>query len=259
MQKSALKISLFSAMLVGAGFALSDVSAAIPTWDDYEDYGFYDTELGFVRHEFNVAKGKEFVPVSSADIKTSDDKLTVEMIRKVIPTHISDKYLARVVLAETNDGSAFAGPISEDGARWEIVVDVDAHEGDRTDLKQTAIHEVAHVLSLNDDQLETSDDKCTTLEMDEGCLKASSYLYPFYQKFWQGRFKQDAVFNPYNKAPSAFVSEYAATNLAEDFAETFAIFVMEPKPDGHSLAEQKVRYLYDFPELMKIRDRYQTG
>ncbi len=260
MRNSNLKISLAIALAAIAGISWSEVDASVSNWNFYETLmEEFDPDINFVRHDFDVVRGKQFVSVNEVDITTSDDVLMLKTIKKTIPTHISDQYLARVVLAETQDGSAYAAPIEGNERKWEIVIDVEAHEGDRKDLKQTAIHEVAHVMTLNQGQVEADYGTCNTLELEEGCLKPDSYLYLFYQKFWKGQFKQDASNSQYEKAPSAFVSDYAATNLAEDFAETFAVFVMNSKSLGTSLADQKVRSLYEYPELVKIRVQYQAG
>lgn len=59
--------------------------------------------------------------------------------------------------------------------------------------------------------------------------------------------------------PNEFVSEYAATNIGEDLAETWAYFVLRAKPTGNAVKDQKVRYFYDFPELVTMRDRLRAG
>ncbi len=50
-----------------------------------------------------------------------------------------------------------------------------------------------------------------------------------------------------------FVSDYAATSPEEDIAESFATFVLKPKPTGDTLADEKVAFFYDYPELVKLR------
>ena len=57
----------------------------------------------------------------------------------------------------------------------------------------------------------------------------------------------------YEKYPEQFTREYAATNIHEDLAESFEHFVLEPKPSGDGVVEQKIRFFYDFPELIELR------
>ena len=49
------------------------------------------------------------------------------------------------------------------------------------------------------------------------------------------------------------MTDYAATNPGEDIAESFTSFVMEPKPDGDTIAEEKVLFFYEYPELVQLR------
>jgi hypothetical protein len=63
----------------------------------------------------------------------------------------------------------------------------------------------------------------------------------------------------YTKYPEQFVGEYAATNPEEDIAESWTEFVMRPKPIGTSIADQKVQFFYEYPELVKIRREILQG
>ena len=50
------------------------------------------------------------------------------------------------------------------------------------------------------------------------------------------------------------MTEYAATNPSEDFAESFMVFVLKEKPIKSTITDQKILFFYDFPELVEIRD-----
>lgn len=63
----------------------------------------------------------------------------------------------------------------------------------------------------------------------------------------------DAIYEFYDKYQDQFVSDYAATNPGEDIAETYRVFVMEDKPEGNSIRDQKIKFMYEFEELVKIR------
>ena len=39
----------------------------------------------------------------------------------------------------------------------------------------------------------------------------------------------------------------------EDVAETWTYFVMTPQPGGDTLADQKIRFFYNYPELVDLR------
>jgi hypothetical protein len=59
--------------------------------------------------------------------------------------------------------------------------------------------------------------------------------------------------------PNEFVTEYAATNIGEDMAETFAYFVLRPKPSSSAIKDQKIQYYYQFSELVSLRDRMRAA
>ena len=50
------------------------------------------------------------------------------------------------------------------------------------------------------------------------------------------------------------MTEYAASNPDEDFAESFVAFVLKEKPTKSTTVDQKIRFFYDFPELVEMRD-----
>jgi Uncharacterized protein conserved in bacteria len=191
-------------------------------------------------------------------------------------------------------------------------------------LKGTLIHENAHIMSLSasqsDNDLIGDEEYCDDTECDDnkfrrifaqreaacapnyydywsGCLKEDSYLNLFFQKFWADIYREyyyggNQVMSTYDfhqKYYDQFVSNYAATDPVEDFAETFTTFVLwndeeidnykkwcaKDMGDGwnlineqglsywkncekiyrdNSIWEEKIRFFYDFPELVEMRD-----
>ena len=94
-------------------------------------------------------------------------------------------------------------------------------------------------------------DSCQTLHIEEGCLRNNSYFLAFHDAFWSN--------GSAGYAPEYFVTEYAAADAAEDIAESFAVFVLNPKPVGDTVREQKVRFFYQYPELTEIRNEMRNG
>ncbi len=64
---------------------------------------------------------------------------------------------------------------------------------------------------------------------------------------------EDALYAFYEQYQDQFVSDYAPTSPEEDIAEAFSIFIMQPKPAGETIAEEKVLFFYDYPELVELR------
>jgi hypothetical protein len=153
-------------------------------------------------------------------------------------------------------------------------------------LFDTITHELAHIITLNADQVawveEEDADPGTyfVYEYDLDTLP-DSYLNLFFQRFWKDLYPEwsdfyyeygvlyegdehlyeeyDALLQDYledfhEKYADRFVSDYAATSPAEDLAETFMVFVLQDKPEGNLIRDQKVRFFYDFPKMVAVRD-----
>jgi hypothetical protein len=127
-----------------------------------------------------------------------------------------------------------------------------------------------------------------------GCMKENSYLNKFFQKFWTEIYPEyyyggEQVISTsafHQKYYDQFVTWYSASHPSEDFAESFTAFVLWDdeaianhkkwcKKEGwniisepgwsywkwcnkvyhdNSMWEEKVRFFYDFPELVEMRD-----
>lgn len=143
---------------------------------------------------------------------------------------------------------------------WTLAVNL-ATADDPQLLVATLIHEYAHVFSFDDDDFDRKATSCATLDLVEGCAAADSYLYVFYDRFWTGyddavdveNLDGDAAWEFYLAHEDDFVSDYAATNLGEDFAESFMTFVIEDSFEGPSIAAQKLRFFEQYPELVELR------
>ncbi len=111
----------------------------------------------------------------------------------------------------------------------------------RDEVAWLVAHELAHLLSLNADQMLSGigRDSCATWYVGTGCPLRDSYFYRYFQNTWS-----DDIFREWDKAdsapddaaqrkafqalydrhPDSFVTSYAATNPLEDFAESFAMW-----------------------------------
>lgn len=214
-----------------------------------------------------------------------------EKITSIMQVLVPEKQLARIgQIVADSDGLegvlAYVEPISKDGSKWKMAYDpADSFSADGDlknpkDLLTTLIHEYGHVLALNDTQVQfvsiedTVRVSCGPGEviLDEGCGKQDAYLTAFIKTFWtpeerdlghlaliQGD-EEAYSFALYNKKPDSFVTEYAATNETEDFAESFALFVMQSnKPSPDLIKNQKVLSFYQYPELVQLRNHMRGG
>lgn len=168
-----------------------------------------------------------------------------------------------------------------DNSRWKLGVDV-LDASDPIMLTTTIVHELGHLLTLNSDQIISEEgegysvhqnaDACPQYMSDEGCSTPESYMNLFYRSFWVDLHEEwmEIVYKPHaaspeefrafvqtfhDNHPGEFVTDYAATNIKEDMAESFEAFVLSAKPTGDSIADQKILFFYDFPELVTLRQQ----
>jgi len=171
----------------------------------------------------------------------------------------------------------------DDPAEWALEVDI-LDIADTYNLTFTLVHEFAHLLSLNPNQVPPSivvfndpdNDNilqreiaaCSRYFPGEGCSAQGSYINAFYETFWvdiydewdEINYEQDdekyynKLDNFYYKYQDQFLTDYAVTTPEEDFADTFAIFVFGDKPTGSTIAEKKIVFFYTYPELVNLRD-----
>ncbi len=74
------------------------------------------------------------------------------------------------------------------------------------------------------------------------------------KKFYSSELESDEAMNQfYEKNKSKFITEYAMTNPEEDIAESFMRFIVDEKPKGDTMAEEKIRFFYQFDELVELR------
>ena len=161
---------------------------------------------------------------------------------------------------------------------WGLAIDF-AYEGGSLNadgqFAYTIIHEFAHVLTLDNTQVDASisQEACANYFVGEGCAKQPSYINKLFQNFWSdiakehgeiGEEDQEGASRFYEKYKDRFVTAYASTNPAEDIAEVFTNFVLQNnKPSGNTIAERKILLMYEHPELVEfrnyIREQQQSG
>ncbi len=167
----------------------------------------------------------------------------------------------RVGDAPSSDTLAYV--YQDDNPEYWILAANLATSDDPQQLVATLIHEYAHTLTLSTTELEVTA-PCDTLELDEGCALDDSVLNAFAQEFWSGYGESapdaanddaDAAYEFYLANEEDFVSDYAATNVVEDVAESFMTFVLEDEPTGDSVVALKLAFFWERPDLVDIRER----
>ncbi|MEA1975918.1 MAG: hypothetical protein U9N10_10395 [Bacillota bacterium] len=234
---------------------------------------------------FNIINGeiefrKDFINhkknISEMDIKRY--KKMWEHIRKIIPKDYMN--MIKIFVINT-DGygniMAFVNQENDDLSTWRLVIDIkdalDENGEFNEEFTGTVIHEFAHVLTLNSSEIDVNNiEEVDTFIVEEGRTNKNSYMNLFYQKFWNNIYEEhqellnnadsenyDITNEFYEKYEDQFVSDYAATNPGEDIAETFRIFVLEDKPVENLIKDKKILFMYEFEELVKIRDEIRNN
>jgi hypothetical protein len=206
-----------------------------------------------------------------------------EYYTQIIPIENRDTLVEYVIFTDGVDNILAAVSQSyNDPALWSLQVDL-ADTSDYYSLTFTLIHEHGHLLTLGPDQVPPSlaifnnpDDDDLYLEElaacgnyfpGEGCSNTDSYINTFHSHFWteiqeewnEVNLEEDddlyyeKLDDFYYKYQDQFLTDYSPTSPAEDIAEAWAFFVLSRAPTGDTIAEQKVLFFYDYPELVEIR------
>ncbi len=136
------------------------------------------------------------------------------------------------------------------------IADVFDRDGNFRNLDKTLstfVHEFGHVITLNNTQVDISKQDPNKFYYTAQTFREGSYIRAFYDKFWK-ELNTETGSGLYLEKPELFVDQYASQNVNEDIAESFMLFVLSNRPEGNSVAEQKINFFYAYPELVKVRD-----
>ncbi len=198
---------------------------------------------------------------------------------KVLPTDSLKKYVLAFRLYTDGPEGDLAGMSQINDFYWKLELDTADINFSRTDsafvleYHHTLIHEFGHLLTLNASQITPSDDEyqddAKGYLTSEGYAKPNSYLDLFIERFWPNSLlnewdkvdlirnekkRLNQLFQFYIKYANHFANDYAAESPEEDIAESWTYFVLNDKPKQDLIMKEKVRFFYDFPELLIIRN-----
>lgn len=251
--------------------------------EDYYNEGWYMDQHGESWHENIVAKYTILENNISLieGIKNEKHIEIWQIFSYIIPKNYRVDFKEFVIYSDSElKTDAYVSRNEEDDTKWNLYLNKDSFydkEGnlDKKEGIYTLIHEFAHVLTLNKSQvqyypLDASEytlwlyqDRCNNNSISEWCLYKTSYLNNFINTFWEDDFRKIKnaqewdEFDFYTNSETNFVTGYASTNPGEDIAETFTYFVLGKKPEYTTIANQKVLQLYEYPELIHLKNLIQ--
>ncbi len=232
-------------------------------------------------------KYSEQVPADLTAVQhdTASQRRIWDFFAAIIPPSDRSELIYYIVSTDGKGGMlASVEQFSGRAKAWALVVDpVDASRP--RDLTFTLLHEFGHLLTLNSTQvtpdqavLDHPNDlqifareaaSCPRYFASGGCSLPDSYINQFFDLFWTKIYGEWSSVNAakdgpgylalltrfYHSHASQFVTPYSSTSPEEDMAETWAYFVLNPKPPDDSIAHRKVLFYYSFPELVGLRDQ----
>lgn len=254
MTLNSLRSALGAGLLATTALLLAGCAFVAPsgaTTADDDDFGTVEV--------FAVELG-ELVP--AADDGSAAATVWETFTRIATPEYTSKMFASyRVGDAPDSDTIAYVSPSDEVPGAWVLAANL-AYADDEDLLRTTLVHEYAHVLSLNDDELDPEWTTCTTLELAEGCAREGSAILDFQHAFWDAYENAPETENNdaeiadafYAEHEDEFVSAYAATNVTEDFAESFMAYVFENSDVDSSTSPvaAKLAFFDEHEELARI-------
>lgn len=207
-------------------------------------------------------------PVEGGEALVTDaqDKRVWDYVCSVLPLD------ARQKIAEFNlftDGCsnvlAYTSPVkredgTSDNTRFSLNIDYyDVYDEtgtprDWSKLTYTILHEYGHVLLEDETQIDLTLGSGTH---DPAGFIPGSFRYGFYDRFWKDL--GITAVGDFEANPTHYVSRYGANYFHEDIADTFAVFVLGAKPDGDTVAEQKLLFFWANPDMTALRQEIRAA
>lgn len=229
-----------------------------PLADGAYDLTVIDSNFGKIFHsEYDLSKGFDALsPEYPEDGKLLD----------ILEAVIYPDDLAMIHFTPYTDGrhnsTGFTGGLDENNNTqlqyaldYQDAFDENGNFRNYNQTIRTIVHEYGHAIAVNASQLDITneDDTLPNLIYPTETAAEDAYLRAYYLAFWT-ELDVSTGGEHYLSNPTDFVDKYASTDINEDFAETFMLFVLSDKPEDDTIASQKIRFFYDYDELIARRD-----
>lgn len=229
------------------------------------DNGLLDDFEGDIIQLYQVGQARALPP----DARISHQRY-FEQLRQVMPDQYED-YFDQFLVFDNHpaDITAFVA-VESDGrtADWLYGVSVDEVSEDPTsDLSiELMVHEFAHVFSL--DQIirsRSQTSSCHDYFASSSCYPDGTYLDEFIDEFWDddlldeledatnSRNPERELARLHDRYDSEFVTSYAATDPAEDFAETFMWYVLDEEFERGTVAAEKIEFMDSYRNIRSYK------
>lgn len=203
----------------------------------------------------------------------------------IFPKKITQKYIKRLVFFTDGEDekTGALGALNKVNTEWQLVLDpADVNFKTRNEERlhqsiYTLVHEFGHLLTLNNTQIkpifkEKIQEEDEPYLTNEGQALKKSYMNLFVVRFWNGSLLNEwdhiqreycyteqkscleQLYGLYQENYTDFITDYAAESPEEDIVESWTAFVLRDKVrKPETVAEQKMNFFYEFPELVNYR------
>ncbi|WP_395640320.1 NADH:ubiquinone oxidoreductase subunit 4 (chain M) [Pseudolysinimonas sp.] len=252
------------AVLLTSSLLLSGCSILGSSVDDASEYSDADAPAVEEDDDFGTVEIYDVLEDGSLSPEATGTTLEVwDLFREIATPDFAAEVLLQYRVGDAPDSDTLAYVYQdEDPDYWILAANLATAE-DRDLLVATLIHEYAHILTLSTDEFDEAGTCAPEEEMAEGCPAPDSAIAGFRDRFWAGyddapavdNDDEDVAYEFYLAHEDDFVSDYAATNLVEDVAESFMTYVLEESAEGSGVVAQKLQFFDEYPELAAIRER----
>lgn len=193
------------------------------------------------------------------------------LVKKIIPLNYRSKIGEFLIYSGENGHTITQSKkIKSDLSKWRLSIAIN-RAGDQPKLIFSIVHEFGFILTQNNDQVDASirENMCSSYYNEFGCTGNSSYINLFQQEFWLPIWDSYIVSkggsiidmqNFYNNHSNYFFYPNSALSPEEDIADVFATFVTrENAAVNNSITEQKIDFMYNFSELVSLRNYIRTN
>jgi hypothetical protein len=214
-----------------------------------------------------------------SDVKTVsnlDHRKYLERIYEIFPDKYDNKIKEFTVFKDKNgEFGAFVETLPPDNVTWSFAVNSELLGKENTSSNsELIVHELAHIISYEEiaGLPLPGTATCDSYFKNQGCPKNNSYISSFVDEFWGGDDLDRATSFRAEKSPvdaaydyfeslqkDEYVSGYAALSPEEDFAESFAQYVMNRAPRKDTVLSDKVWWFDQFTELKDARRSIQNS
>ena len=192
-----------------------------------------------------------------------------ERVKELIPDDYHD-YFAEFVIFETGRDTvgAFVETEIPYNKQWRYAVNEEElrHPLNSRLTSELIVHEFGHIFPLHEVFISSQPNNCHEFFSRSGCVSPDIIYGKFLNEFWDDELLDEAVVvrdssdpidaadDLYDRYEDEFVSPYAASSPAEDFAESFTRFVLFNDQSYGNGANEKVSFFNRFSKTKEMKD-----